>query len=588
MDYFQLLNLSKEPFSNSPDPEFFYPSPEHVSCLQKLELAIRLRRGLNVVVGAIGTGKTTLCRHLIREFAADESLETHLIFNPDFKTPKEFLHSLAHLFGLTALAEAENSKWQVEEGIRQYLFKKGLEDDRTVVLLIDEGQKMLPFCLEILRELLNYETNERKLLQIIIFAQEEFQQTVANHPNLADRINAYLVLAPLSFKETRKLLQFRLNQAKDGYKEPRLFTTPGLWAMYRATKGYPRRIIHLSHRVLLTMIIQNRSRAGWFLVRWCSRMMLPRKPVSIPWMPAALGLGLLALLIFGAFALNHTRLPFFPQTGPPRSAPVRQALPSPEAQSAKRTRIPEPLTITIPERAAPGVPATVAASESAQNETALPPIEATTLAPSEEAAPPLMPPREPQSSEPAASTSEPVPPSPAPRQEPMAGPSRQPAPVTFQPPEVLGQVTTRPGDNLERMIRRVYGFFDQEILKAVMQLNPQISNFNAIEVGKVINFPPAPVRTDPLPKDGRYLQVLQANSLNEATKLLRTYPNDAPPVFLLPYWTPAEGLRFGLVLKDCCRDQQTAEATLTALPPSLAARARIIGKEADQAVFMVK
>ncbi|MBW2200522.1 MAG: transposase, partial [Deltaproteobacteria bacterium] len=68
MDYFKILNLNREPFSNSPDPEYFFQSRQHLGCLQKVELALRLRRGLNVVIGDIGTGKTTLCRQLIRRF----------------------------------------------------------------------------------------------------------------------------------------------------------------------------------------------------------------------------------------------------------------------------------------------------------------------------------------------------------------------------------------------------------------------------------------------------------------------------------------------------------------------------------------
>ena len=64
MEYFKILNLIREPFSNSPEPEFFYQSPKHIRCLQQLELAIRLRRGLNVVLGDVGTGNTTLCLRL--------------------------------------------------------------------------------------------------------------------------------------------------------------------------------------------------------------------------------------------------------------------------------------------------------------------------------------------------------------------------------------------------------------------------------------------------------------------------------------------------------------------------------------------
>ena len=88
MDYFKILNLSREPFSNSPDPDhFFFNSWQHVDCLQKVELAVRLQRGLNVVIGDVGTGKTTLCRRLIRNFANEIGIETHLILDPYFSTP---------------------------------------------------------------------------------------------------------------------------------------------------------------------------------------------------------------------------------------------------------------------------------------------------------------------------------------------------------------------------------------------------------------------------------------------------------------------------------------------------------------------
>ena len=97
MDYFKILNLKKEPFSNSPEPEFFFQSVKHVGCLQKLELAVRLRRGLSVVVGEVGTGKTTLCRQLILRFAASEEdkkqIETHLILDPSFEFPRVLVNS---------------------------------------------------------------------------------------------------------------------------------------------------------------------------------------------------------------------------------------------------------------------------------------------------------------------------------------------------------------------------------------------------------------------------------------------------------------------------------------------------------------
>ena len=78
-----------------------------------------------------------------------------------------------------------------------------MDEKKTVVLIIDEGQKLPDFCLEILREFLNYETNENKLLQIVIFAQNEFRRILKRHANFADRVNQFYFLKPLNFRETR-------------------------------------------------------------------------------------------------------------------------------------------------------------------------------------------------------------------------------------------------------------------------------------------------------------------------------------------------------------------------------------------------
>lgn len=223
MDYFRILNLKKEPFSNSPEPEFFFQSPQHLGCLQNLELSIRLLRGLNVVIGDIGTGKTTLCRQLILQFSHDEenkeSVETHLILDPTFSNALEFLSTVAATFGIESAGTAD-SEWKLKETIKNYLFKKGIDDGRIVVLIIDEGQKLPDFCYEVLREFLNYETNDHKLLQIVIFAQQEFEQHLKEHQNFADRINQYYFLKPLNFRETRAMIKFRIAKACEGEMPP--------------------------------------------------------------------------------------------------------------------------------------------------------------------------------------------------------------------------------------------------------------------------------------------------------------------------------------------------------------------------------
>lgn len=273
MDYFRILNLKKEPFSNSPEPEFFFQSEKHLGCLQKLELAVRLRRGLNVVIGDVGTGKTTLCRQLILKFSGSENdggkIETHLLMDPAFTNTIEFLSAVSLTFGIPFSGKGE-SEWQCKENIKKYLLKKGVDEEKVVVLIIDEGQKLPDFCLEILREFLNYETNEYKLLQIVILAQREFEQNLKRHKNFADRVNLFYFLKPLNFRETCGMVRFRIEKAGEAGETPSLFTYAGLFALYLATKGYPRKIVTLCHQVILAMIIQNRSKAGWFMVRSCA------------------------------------------------------------------------------------------------------------------------------------------------------------------------------------------------------------------------------------------------------------------------------------------------------------------------------
>jgi general secretion pathway protein A len=243
MDYFTILNLDREPFSNSPDPDYFFHSRQHLDCLQKLELSLHLRRGLNVIIGEVGTGKTTLCRQLIRRFAQRKEMETHLILDPSSRTAVTFWQRWSSCSA--AKMPAETADWQAKEFIKHSLFRKGVDQKKTTVLIIDEGQKIPVFCLELLREFLNYETNEYKLLQIVIFAQKEFEAVIRQHPNFGDRINLYHHLTPLGLRDTRMMIKFRLEKS---VVRPRLdlFTLPALLAVYRASGGYPRKIINLA------------------------------------------------------------------------------------------------------------------------------------------------------------------------------------------------------------------------------------------------------------------------------------------------------------------------------------------------------
>lgn len=255
MSYFKVLGLDKEPFSTSPDPKFFYHSIGHDIALKRLEIALRLKRGLSVILGDVGTGKTTLLRTILQQFGTEDNYIFRMILDPDFKSESQFLLSLAETFGIISSGRENVDYRQVLE---KYLFKKGVEEEKTIVLLIDEGQKLNNENLEILRTLLNYETNEYKLLQLVIMAQEELLPKIKGVRNFSDRIALKYTINPLDEKETAKMIEFRLRQA--GYLAPEyLFMPEAIKGIYDHTQGYPRRIALLCHEALKMLIMKDKK-----------------------------------------------------------------------------------------------------------------------------------------------------------------------------------------------------------------------------------------------------------------------------------------------------------------------------------------
>jgi len=213
MDYYKILNFNIEPFSNSPDPGLFYNSPQHLEILQKLEISIRLKRGLNIITGDIGTGKTTISRQLIQKISNDDSMKFYLVLDPGFSSPLFFLKYILHLFDPEKRHES-NDETILKETIKEHIFTYGVDKNINIILIIDEGQKLSLSCIEVLRELLNFETNNEKLLQIIILAQKEFNISLEQIANFKDRINFYYQLNPLNFKESKNLINLEPKRLK--------------------------------------------------------------------------------------------------------------------------------------------------------------------------------------------------------------------------------------------------------------------------------------------------------------------------------------------------------------------------------------
>jgi len=567
MDYFSILNLDREPFSNSPDPDFFFQSRQHVDCLQKLELALRLKRGLNIVIGAVGAGKTTLCRTLLNKFASDRSIESHLILDPSFNSPLAFLENICSM--VVGKRVSGSDEHHFREQIKHHLFQKGVDEDKTIVLIIDEGQKLPLFCLEILRELLNYETNDHKLLQIVLFAQEEFQEILDRHANLADRVNLIHFLGPMSLADTRQMISFRIKHASGQPHPPQLFTGLALLAIYRSTGGYPRKIINLCHQCMLALIVQNRSRVSWRLVRSCMDRSLAQRGQA---RRSRRTLVYSALVLSAVIGMVYMVIPGW--------------LPSISSKVTGNH------STTVPDKAQqpPLLAASTAVAERTmpiQQSHADAPIADTTQPTDELLAP--MPKKMPLPSPTQASPISDGPGVTDPVVETAT--SDRPAQKTDHlkplPPSLLGALTVRRNDTLGLMLKIIYGDFRDSTLKAVLDANPHIDHADSIRVGETIAFPAFPAtfvqRSYPL----WWLKVDQTESLDAAFResINASKHKDVPLMRIISQWDDQTGLKYGIYVAGYFFNLAAAENMMANLPAEFSGSAEIVSGWTDQIVL---
>jgi len=264
MSYYRILGFEKEPFSTSPDPEFLYLAQGHQATMTNVLIELRLRRGLSVVLGDVGTGKTTLSRKLIQALRERGDFIVHYVLDPCFENEYEFLYSLVRNFSIqvepsggTSQETRRPSVLDLKEAVEKFLYEKTVIGNKTVVLIIDEAQKLNEASMEMLRVILNYETNDTKLLQLVLFGQLELHSRITKIPNFMDRISFKYTLNPLSLSEAREMIQFRIKQA-NYCSNARLFQDDAIEMIHRISQGYPRKITMLCHRALKQLVMKRK------------------------------------------------------------------------------------------------------------------------------------------------------------------------------------------------------------------------------------------------------------------------------------------------------------------------------------------
>lgn len=252
--YQSYFGLTDAPFSIAPDPRYLYMSQRHQEALAHLLYGVNGGGGFVLLTGEVGAGKTTVCRCLLEQIP--ECCDVAYIFNPR-QTVAELLSSICAEFGIHCPAGNTSVKVFVD-CINAYLLDAHARGRHTV-LIIDEAQNLSADVLEQMRLLTNLETNERKLLQIILLGQPELAVMLARPESsqLAQRIIARYHLGPLSRQEVAAYVQHRLGVSGT---QRQLFPAALMGRLYRLSGGIPRIINVLCDRALLGAYVQGRER----------------------------------------------------------------------------------------------------------------------------------------------------------------------------------------------------------------------------------------------------------------------------------------------------------------------------------------
>ena len=243
--YLDHFGLVEWPFGITPDTSFTYAGQAHQEALNTLLLALGTGEGFIKITGEVGTGKTLLCRRLLQTL--DENWVTAYLPSPMLGARALFL-ALAEELGLGELEGLNH--YQLIQRISQLLVEHARQG-KHVAFCIDEAQTMPIQTLEALRLLSNMETEKSKLLQIVLFGQPELDEKLRQPEirQLLQRITFHYRLSALRPDETRAYVAHRLRIA--GYRGERLFSSPALRALHRASSGTPRLVNILAHKALL-------------------------------------------------------------------------------------------------------------------------------------------------------------------------------------------------------------------------------------------------------------------------------------------------------------------------------------------------
>lgn len=316
--YKEYFGLKELPFSIAPDPRYLYMSHKHREALAHLVYGVSSDGGFVLLTGEVGTGKTTVCRCLLEQLP--ENTDVAFVLNPKLSA-EELLAVLCDELGIRYPEGYPSIKVLVDR-INAYLLDAHARERKTV-LIIEEAQNLTTDVLEQLRLLTNLETNQRKLLQIVMVGQPELQDKLAmpEMRQLAQRITARYHLGSLSKEEVAEYVTHRLAVAGVHTK---LFPPPVMDKLFRLSGGVPRLINVICDRALLGAYVHGKERVDKKTLAKAAREVFgesqkERKPKILRWALAGL-LIISAAALAGTIYTQNSSISPAKQAGPPQPA----------------------------------------------------------------------------------------------------------------------------------------------------------------------------------------------------------------------------------------------------------------------------
>lgn len=230
------LGLTEDPFKLSADPRYLYLGPEHLAVYRQAQSVILRRRGLALITGDMGMGKSSLARRLYDVYADDTNMDVCYIHTAAFKSAMDAARQIS-----SPLDVAPQRSFQRQmEGLEQAM-AKAFTAGRNVVVLLDDAQLMDSEALEVIQRLYNFDY-DAKVAQVLAFGQSEMRSLFETNKAVNARVFARLTLPPLTLASALQMVLFRLQVA--GRSEP-LIDDNAFEILYEKSQGIPREIIRL-------------------------------------------------------------------------------------------------------------------------------------------------------------------------------------------------------------------------------------------------------------------------------------------------------------------------------------------------------